>query len=298
MQGSAAPLAAYAEELRVAQQDYARGEQMLLSAQNAAAGAGSGAVATSDAERDATMQARADAAALMDRAEERARQANEVAARALQRAGAEVGAGPTVRNESSSFPADVGNAAASLGLAALRDPLSSLAVAAGGALASLGAVGAVGSVALDLTGVGALAGVPLGAASTAAVVGGVGLAGAGLLDIARHAATDDRVTPFQVAARNLDDDLPDTASGDVLRERTEPGANDRVRQVPDDEAVRALAEQLREDGVPYTRGSYPGTWVTAADGTRIGLRETSGSGGPTLDIEFPNGESWKVHRQR
>ncbi|WP_433802593.1 hypothetical protein [Actinomycetospora sp. CA-084318] len=298
VQRSAAPLATYAEELRAAQAEYARGEQMLLSAQNAFAAAGSGAVVASDATRDAAAQARADAATLMDRAEERARQANEVAARALDGAGAAVGAAPTAGGGGSSIPADVGNAAASLGHAALRNPLSGLALAGGAALATAGAVGAIGSVALDLTGVGALVGVPLGAASTAAVVGGVGLAGAGLLDIARHAATDDRVTPFEVAASNLDDDLPDTAAGEALRERTEPGRNDRVRQVPDDEAVRALAEQLREGGVPYARGSYPGTWVTAPDGTRIGLRETSGSGGPTVDIEFPNGESWKVHRQR
>lgn len=298
VRGTAAPIATYAEELRAAQQDYARGEQMLLAAQDAAAGAGSGAVAAADAARDAAAQARADAMSLMNRAEERARRANERAARALEEAGSAVGAGPIDGSASTSIPTDLGNAAASVGHAALRNPLSGLAVVGGSALAVVGAAGAVGSLALDLTGVGAVAGVPLGAASAAAVVSGVGLAGAGLLDITRHAVSDARVSPFEVAASNLDDDLPDTASGDALREQTEPGRNDRVRQVPDDETLRALAERLRDGGVPYTRGSYPGTWVTAADGTRIGLRETSGSGGPTLDIEFPNGESWKVHRQR
>jgi hypothetical protein len=75
-----------------------------------------------------------------------------------------------------------------------------------------------------------------------------------------------------------------------------PGKQDHVREAPSDEAVRALADELMRDKERYKQGSHPGDWVRTDDGTKVGLREDSGSGGPTIDLKFPNGDSWKVHR--
>jgi hypothetical protein len=49
---------------------------------------------------------------------------------------------------------------------------------------------------LDATGVGAVAGVPLGAVSAAGIAAGVGITGAAVANMAAHAAGDDHVTPI------------------------------------------------------------------------------------------------------
>ncbi|MDL5159282.1 hypothetical protein [Actinomycetospora termitidis] len=64
-----APLERYADDLRQAQLDYARGEQMLLDGRTAFA-VGSGAAPTADAERDTASHAMSDATLLMEQAEE------------------------------------------------------------------------------------------------------------------------------------------------------------------------------------------------------------------------------------
>jgi hypothetical protein len=201
-----APLATYADELRAAQQDHARGEAMLGQGRAALDGVGSGAAPAADAVRDRASRSVDDARSIMDAAEERALVANETAARALAAATASLpgaspatsaAAGPATGGIGSTF-AEMGNVAASLGNAALRNPLDGLAVLGGGALAAAGIAGALASIPLDATGVGAVAGVPLGGASVAGIAGGAGIAGAGLLDLTTHATSDDRVAPFQV----------------------------------------------------------------------------------------------------
>ncbi|MFG2399172.1 putative T7SS-secreted protein [Streptomyces lydicus] len=82
---------------------------------------------------------------------------------------------------------------ASVGNAMLQDPGSVLQVVGGLGLATIGAGGeAVGGL-LDVTGIGAVAGVPAGAVSAAAIAGGIGMAGAGASDIIKDAAGPDRV---------------------------------------------------------------------------------------------------------
>ncbi|MFG2552801.1 hypothetical protein [Streptomyces sp. NPDC048581] len=53
-------------------------------------------------------------------------------------------------------------------------------------------------IALDATSVGAVAGVPLNAVSAAGIATGVGLAGAGAVDLAQHAANDSAVEPLKM----------------------------------------------------------------------------------------------------
>ncbi|MEJ2866781.1 RNase A-like domain-containing protein [Actinomycetospora sp. OC33-EN08] len=83
---SAPPLAVYAEALRDAQRDFALGEQMVREGEAARLATGSGATAVADAARDGAAQTIADGASAMQSAQERALEANEVAARALAEA--------------------------------------------------------------------------------------------------------------------------------------------------------------------------------------------------------------------
>jgi len=87
------------------------------------------------------------------------------------------------------------NGLASVGNAAAHHPGDIATAAAGAGLMLLGAGGDVGGGVLDATGVGAIAGIPINVASTAAVVAGGGLVlGAGG-DLMMHAASDDSVSP-------------------------------------------------------------------------------------------------------
>jgi hypothetical protein len=168
-------------------------------------------------------------------------------------------------------------------------------VLGGGTLATAGVLGGLVSIPLNASGVGAVAGVPLDGASVAGIVGGGAIAVGGLIDLASHAATDDRVAPFQV---NTDTPAEgETPVADRLAQAGEPGKQKRNRQLPTDDAVRELAGEVMEGGTPIQRGDYPGHWVVAADGTKIGLREESDSGGPTIDVERSDGRTWKIHRQ-
>lgn len=90
------------------------------------------------------------------------------------------------------------NTAASLGNAMGHNLLDVAGVIGGGALAALGAGVEVAGVALDLTGAGAVIGVPANVLGAAMVGTGGLMAGAGAADILRNAAGADAVAPMQV----------------------------------------------------------------------------------------------------
>jgi len=87
------------------------------------------------------------------------------------------------------------NGLASFGNAALHHPGSVALAAAGIGLAALSAGGEGLGLALDATGVGAIAGVPLNVVSAAGIATGVGITGVAMADIASHAGGDDQVSP-------------------------------------------------------------------------------------------------------
>jgi hypothetical protein len=87
------------------------------------------------------------------------------------------------------------NGLASFGNAMIHHPGDVAAAAAGAGLMLVGATGDVGGGLLDLTGVGAIAGVPINIVSTAAVVAGGGIVAAGAGDLMMHATSDDGVSP-------------------------------------------------------------------------------------------------------
>ena len=84
---------------------------------------------------------------------------------------------------------------ASLGNAAISNPLADLGLAGGAMLAGVSAVGDGAGFVLDATGVGAVVGVPVNVVSTAGVIAGTGLMMASGGDLVSHASGDDRVDP-------------------------------------------------------------------------------------------------------
>ena len=103
------------------------------------------------------------------------------------------------------------NGLASLGNAAIHHPGGLLAAAGGIGLTALSAAGEGAGAVLDATGVGAIAGVPLGAVSVAGMAAGVGITGAAAANIVAHAAGDDHVSPVNT----------DNGAGSGGRETTE-----------------------------------------------------------------------------
>lgn len=287
----AGPLRTYADELRAAQRDFAVGEQQRGQQAPPAGSAPAG-------------PAPPGGQALMTSAAERALVANEAAARALQAAADALPGAPPATTPQTESPglgaalARAGNIAASLGNAALQHPASGLAVVGGAALAGLSALGVAGGTVATATGVGSPVGLPLTGLSVAGVAAGVGLAGAGAIDLSQHALGDDRVAPFQVDEETGARGWPAGSAPDRIVSAGVPGDNRRIRQVPTDEEVRQLYDELSEGGEPITRAGYDGPRVRLPDGTEIGLRGNSGSGGRTLDATLPNGEIWKIHLPR
>ena len=233
--GVVGPLRTYADELRSAHRGFDLGEQQR--AQPATAPVGLAAMAS---------------------AAERALAANETAARVFEAAlagpvttpqtGGETGLGAAL--------AEGGNLAASLGSAVLHHPGSTFAVAGGGVIATLSAAGVLGGTAATATGVGSPIGVPLTGASVAGVAVGVGLAGAGAVDLTQHALDDDRVTPFRVDAVA---DVPSFDPPSEISGMTEHGrerAEGRDGVGVSDEAMADAVAHPTVPPAPQANGTY------------------------------------------
>jgi hypothetical protein len=90
------------------------------------------------------------------------------------------------------------------------------------------------------------------------------------------------------ARANITDELSN------LRAGRSPG----VKVVGSEAELDALFSRLSAEGKPATPSTYPGRMVELPDGTLIGLRDISASGGPTIDV-FPTGaRPIKVHVER
>ncbi|MCD2129686.1 WXG100 family type VII secretion target [Rhodococcus ruber] len=82
---------------------------------------------------------------------------------------------------------------------------------------------------------------------------------------------------------------------EVLRENTEPGRNKPNRQMATEEEIRDLYDRLAQEGRAIDTGSYAGRAVVLPDGTEVRIRESSSSGGTTIDVVFPNLRRMEVH---
>ena len=177
------------------------------------------------------------------------------------------------------------------------DALKAAADAAGMALGALamvaGAGGEVGGGVLDATGIGALVGVPVNVASAALITAGAGMAAVSATDMGHnltHMAQDANNAGSSGsqggggAPKSVDGVLGELRSG-----RTPPNL-----EVDTPQELNEVFNDLAKDGSPV-KSSYPGQLVETPDGTRVGLRDASKSGGATIDVFKPDGSYVKVH---
>jgi hypothetical protein len=68
-----------------------------------------------------------------------------------------------------------------------------------------------------------------------------------------------------------------------------------TRVVGSEAELKSLFDRWSAGGTPAVAKGYKGPYVKLPDGTGVGLRATSRSGGPTIDIKFPDGTNMKVH---
>jgi RHS repeat-associated protein len=68
-----------------------------------------------------------------------------------------------------------------------------------------------------------------------------------------------------------------------------------IYEVDSEEELQALYDELSHGGEPATPPGYDGEMMKLPDGTRVGLRNTSKSGGPALDIHQPGQPRITVH---
>jgi hypothetical protein len=85
---------------------------------------------------------------------------------------------------------------------------------------------------------------------------------------------------------------------EILRHGTRAGKNKPHREVDTPEDLEEVFEEITRGGTPAEiPNGYDGRdAVRLPDGTEIGFRNGSGSGGPTIDVKFPgSGKPTKVH---
>ena len=123
----------------------------------------------------------------------------------------------------------------------------------------------------------------------------------------------DTARPISGAVDDFGDDILDNVNGgtvqpaapvlhafdadnvrDILRGLS-PGRNKGVWTVESTDELDDVFEGMTAGGRRVVGSSYPGRVVEIADGTRISIRPGSKSGGPTVDIDYPNGGKAKVH---
>jgi hypothetical protein len=89
------------------------------------------------------------------------------------------------------------NGFASVGNAIVNNPGFLVDILGGAGLVVLGAGGELGGFALDSTGAGAVAGIPLNIVSAGAITGGAALVGAGVIGLANEAAGASKAEPLK-----------------------------------------------------------------------------------------------------
>lgn len=188
--------------------------------------------------------------------------------------------------------ATAGNVFASLGNAMVNHPDEVIELLGGLATMALGTAMEGGGVALDLTVVGAPAGVALNVSGAGVIAAGAALAGTGAIGLGVHAATDDRSTPYRTdnaeRARNAkepNEQHPGRNNDGTYRSENNDSARvdaaqkeaDGLKQVEKQLGTTVDTTKVKAtvDGVPNGR-VYDGL-VQKADGTYIGVEIKSGT---------------------
>jgi hypothetical protein len=150
------------------------------------------------------------------------------------------------------------NGVASFGNAMVNHPGDVLTAVGGIALTGISAGGDGLGVVLDATGVGAVAGVPLNAISTAGVVLGAGMTAAATGDLARHAATDDHVSPMDTSGGDSTSSVESGTKTDRLKEHLTDRDLDAARRELDGEVIATKPDGTPWDHVDEVRNAQRG----------------------------------------
>lgn len=86
-----------------------------------------------------------------------------------------------------------------------------------------------------------------------------------------------------------------TRSVDEVLNGLPRGKQGFVRTVPDEATLQSTFEELTQGGTPTTWKGYGGDVFELPDGTQIGLRGTSRSGGSTIDLRIPGQDPFRIH---
>jgi hypothetical protein len=146
------------------------------------------------------------------------------------------------------------NGIASFGNAMLHHPGETAAMVGGIALAGISAGGEGLGIALDATGVGAVAGVPLNVVSAAGVAAGVGIAGTAATSLAMNAADEDAVSP----ARGSEPERSAPSKTDRMKEHLTDRDLDAARRELDGEVVARKSDGTPWDHVDEVRNAQRG----------------------------------------
>ena len=188
------------------------------------------------------------------------------------------------------FLADVGtdlvNGLASFGNAMLNHPDDVLTAAAGIGLTVISAAGEGLGVVLDATGVGAVPGVALNAASAAGMATGVSITGAAIANIATNAAGDDRVEPIKNDRGEGGGGGNSSGGQPVRRDDLTPDQQANLKRY--EKKLPAGAEETKitrlDDGALQFESKVPGrvpgssatyTKIVGEDGATVGYTKTT-----------------------
>lgn len=75
----------------------------------------------------------------------------------------------------------------------------------------------------------------------------------------------------------------------------EKGNQSFVRTAPNEGSLQSTFDELTQGGTPTSWKGYDGSVYELPDGTQIGMRSSSTSGGATIDIRYPDGSRNKIH---
>jgi Bacterial toxin 28 len=156
---------------------------------------------------------------------------------------------------------DVVNGLASFGNAMLHHPGDTALLVGGIALTVVSAGGEGLGVALDATGVGAVAGVPLNVVSAAGIAAGATMTAAATGDLIQHAATDDQTSPLD----EVGGDEP-TSTGGRTGTRT-----DNIKEHLTDRDLDAARRELNGEVVARKPNGTPWDHVTEVREAQRGL---------------------------
>lgn len=196
------------------------------------------------------------------------------------------------------------NGVASFGNALLSNPAAAITMLAGAGVVVAGACGATIGIALMPTGLVTAGGGTVVGAGITIGSGEIMAAGAALMGVSAMSVLGDAVdNPVQAVSEIAPEIyVPEGEAGndparpadEVLGELPK-GKQDHVREVGSDAELQAKYDEMARGGEKFTRPGYPGEWVRQPDGTEIGIRNSSKSGGRTIDVRHPDKSPEKVH---